>query len=187
MDSSNDKQQRKDRLIQTRVPQNLESTLKDEARKRRLSVSHLIRNVLEDTFDLVDNVVHEVDRVVSDSVGVAHTLRRDAQRLAATARGETEHRKPRQASEPAAAREPSDSSSQPQAVVVAATPAEQRGDIDVALEAVYAFQELVLNRPVPCARCEQPLGRGVRAYLGLVDAANVPRLWICHECIEALD
>ena len=60
MDSSNDRQ-RKDRLIQTRVPQNLESTLKDEARKRRLSVSHLIRNVLEDTFNLVDNVVVDLD------------------------------------------------------------------------------------------------------------------------------
>ena len=87
MDSTNDRQ-RKDRLIQTRVPQNLESTLKDEARKRRLSVSHLIRNVLEDTFNLVDNVVNEVDRVVADSVGMAQTLKRDAQRLAATARGQ---------------------------------------------------------------------------------------------------
>src|SRR5205085_11858464 len=84
--------QRKDRLIQTRVPQNLESTLKDEARKRRLSVSHLIRNVLEDTFNLVDNVVVDFDRVVTDSVEMANTLRRDAQRLAATARGETAHR-----------------------------------------------------------------------------------------------
>jgi hypothetical protein len=86
---------RKDRLIQTRVPQDLESTLKDEARKRRLSVSHLIRNVLEDTFSLVDNVVTEVDRVVTDSVEMAQTLRRDAQRLAATARGHTAHREQR--------------------------------------------------------------------------------------------
>jgi len=87
-----DDRPRKDRLIQTRVPQDLESTLKDEARKRRLSVSHLIRNVLEDTFSLVDNVVTEVDRVVTDSVEMAQTLKRDAQRLAATARGHTSHR-----------------------------------------------------------------------------------------------
>jgi hypothetical protein len=90
-----DDRPRKDRLIQTRVPQDLESTLKDEARKRRLSVSHLIRNVLEDTFSLVDNVVTEVDRVVTDSVEMAQTLKRDAQRLAATARGHTSHRDPR--------------------------------------------------------------------------------------------
>ena len=90
-----DDRPRKDRLIQTRVPQDLESTLKDEARKRRLSVSHLIRNVLEDTFSLVDNVVTEVDRVVTDSVEMAQTLKRDAQRLAATARGQTSHRDPR--------------------------------------------------------------------------------------------
>lgn len=84
--------QRKDRLIQTRVPQDLESTLKDEARKRRLSVSHLIRNVLEDTFNLVDNVVVEVDKVVNDSVEMAQTFKRDAVRLAQTVQGSTAHR-----------------------------------------------------------------------------------------------
>ena len=47
-------ERRKDRLIQTRVPRDLESTLKREARRRRLTVSHLIRNVLEDAFQLVD-------------------------------------------------------------------------------------------------------------------------------------
>src|SRR5688572_1235013 len=129
--------QRKDRLIQTRVPQNLESTLKDEARKRRLSVSHLIRNVLEDTFNLVDNVVVDFDRVVTDSVEMANTVRRDVQRLAATARGETAHREePRPGSEP------------PIEDVVAAVLEQIEGG---PLASVYAFQELVLNRPAECA------------------------------------
>jgi len=77
--------QRKDRLIQTRVPEDLESTLKQEAARRRQTVSHLIRSVLEDTFHLVDNVVSDLDRVVSGSVDLARNVRRNAQRIASAA------------------------------------------------------------------------------------------------------
>lgn len=71
---------RKDRLIQTRVPRDLEATLKEEARRRRLTVSHLIRNVLEDTFQLVDGVVSNVDQIVTDSVALARGIGREAKR-----------------------------------------------------------------------------------------------------------
>ena len=162
--------QRKDRLIQTRVPQNLESTLKDEARKRRLSVSHLIRNVLEDTFNLVDNVVVDFDRVVNDSVEMAATLKRDAQRLAATARGETAHREV-EVQEPPEEPPP---------------PSEPPPPEDGPLTQVYAFQELVLNRAAECARCEAVIQRGARGYLGLNEDNSQPRIWVCAECLEAL-
>ncbi len=79
---------RKDRLIQTRVPEDLESTLKEEAARRRLSMSHLIRSVLEDTFHLVDGVVSDLDRVVTDSVDLARNVRRNAQRLAGSGQSE---------------------------------------------------------------------------------------------------
>jgi hypothetical protein len=162
--------QRKDRLIQTRVPQNLESTLKDEARKRRLSVSHLIRNVLEDTFNLVDNVVVDFDRVVNDSVEMAATLKRDAQRLAATARGETAHREESRAGE---------------TVIEAPAPADTAAE-DGPLNQVYAFQELVLNRAAECARCEEIIQRGTRGYLGLTEDNEHPRIWVCADCLDAL-
>ena len=71
----------KDRVVQTRVPRDLEATLKEEARRRRLTVSHLIRNVLEDAFDLVDGVVADVDQIVSDSVTLAKTVRDSARRI----------------------------------------------------------------------------------------------------------
>ena len=203
MDNANEKP-RKDRLIQTRVPQNLENTLKDEARKRRLSVSHLIRNVLEDTFDLVDNVVHEVDRVVADSVGVANTLRRDAQRLAATARGETEHRKPRPGRDPAPQAD-AEGAAQPVQVDAEATEdpvqvnpeattqplpedaeATEATAVSDPFSTIYAFQDLVLNRPASCAGCGVALGRGERAYLGLGSPDGAPKVWACQECIEKL-
>ena len=179
--------QRKDRLIQTRVPQNLESTLKDEARRRRLSVSHLIRNVLEDTFNLVDNVVTEVDRVVTDSVEMAQTFKRDAARLAATARGETSHRT-------------SPSSMPPAEVVVETRDVDEDDEVldeepapppvteseDSPLKHVYGFQELVLNRQAECAKCACVIARGSRAYLGMNDRPDMPRVWVCQDCLETL-
>ena len=72
--------ERKDRLIQTRVADELESTLREEAKRRRVTVSQLIRNVLEDTFDLVDDVVAGTARL-------AQTVRRDALRIRESAQG----------------------------------------------------------------------------------------------------
>lgn len=192
MESSNDRQ-RKDRLIQTRVPQNLESTLKDEARKRRLSVSHLIRNVLEDTFNLVDNVVSEVDRVVADSVGMAQTLKRDAQRLAATARGRTVHREQATHMRDAADAESSlaqgasaSGNDMPATDPVARPTDSSATGLDLGVPAgVYGFQELVLNRAAECAACGVAVPRGARAFLGMADEPG-PRIWVCQECVDAL-
>jgi hypothetical protein len=77
---------RKDRLIQTRVPRDLEETLKQEAERQRTSVSQLIRNILEDAFQLVDGVVADVDQLVSDSVALARNVRRGARRIGSNAR-----------------------------------------------------------------------------------------------------
>lgn len=46
------KELRKDRLIQTRVDRRLQKVLIEQARSRRISVSNLVRNVLEDAFGL---------------------------------------------------------------------------------------------------------------------------------------
>ena len=76
----------KDRVVQTRVPRDLETTLKREARRRRLTVSHLIRNVLEDAFQLVDGVVANVDELVNDSVELVRRVGSDARRVAGAVR-----------------------------------------------------------------------------------------------------
>jgi hypothetical protein len=73
--------ERKDQLVQTRVPTELSETLREAAKQNRVTVSQLIRNVLEDTFDLVDNVVAE-------TVSLGQTVRRDALRIAESAKGQ---------------------------------------------------------------------------------------------------
>ena len=88
MTDSSSPSPRKDRLIQTRVPRDLESTLKKEARRQGLTVSQLIRNILGSAFDLVEDVVADVDQIVTDSVALAQQVSRGARRIAESARGE---------------------------------------------------------------------------------------------------
>ena len=152
--------ERKDRLIQTRVPEKLETTLKDEARRRRTTVSQIIRNLLEDTFSLVDGVVANVDQIVSDSVELAQKVRRDARRLGQTGRGAG-----RDADAPC--RDP-------------LLNAVER------LSQVEAWNEVVLNRSVPCSKCGAELPRGHKAYMGLSDDPAQGRAWLCAPAVETL-
>jgi hypothetical protein len=153
---------RKDRLIQTRVARDLESTLKREAERRRLSVSHLIRNILEDTFQLVDDVVANVDEIVSDSVELARRVGRDARRMAGAVR---------------------------EAVVendATHGGAETAAQSAASLEHVYAWNPVVMNRPATCASCASALVRGTHAFMGLSDETDAPRTWLCTKCREML-
>jgi hypothetical protein len=172
-DSTHRRPRRKDRLIQTRVARDLESTLKREARRRRLTVSHLIRNILEDTFDLVDDVVDSVDEIVSDSVELARRVGRDARRVAGAVRNAV-------GTEPLAARE---DDSDDDAWPVAPAAPEPAPD---PVEHVYAWNGVVANRPATCVRCGAAIERGAEAFVGLSDDASRPRTWLCPRCREAL-
>jgi hypothetical protein len=152
--------ERKDRLVQTRVPEKLETTLKDEARRRRTTVSQMIRNILEDTFSLVDGVVANVDQIVSDSVELAQKVGRDARRFGQMGQGAG-----RDADAPCRD---------------ALLDAEER------LSHVEAWNEVVLNRSVPCSKCGAELPRGRKAYMGLSDDPARRRAWLCAPAVEML-
>jgi hypothetical protein len=126
---------RKARLIQTRVDGQLEDTLREAAKQRRVSVSQLIRNVLEDTFHLVDNVV-------ADAGQLAAGVKRDAKRVADAARGRR--------------RDP--------------------------VEAIEAWQEVVVGKQTACERCLDLLERGDKALMGVGDDPNTPKVWLCTKC-----
>ena len=149
---------RKDRLIQTRVARELETTLKDEARRRRLTVSHLIRSILEDAFHLVDDVVADVDEIVGDSARLASRVRRNARRLVGAGRERSER----------------------------SAPAVRAGPPGDAFPDVYAFSELVLHRAAACDQCGRALARGERGFFGLSDRGGAPRACLCAPCVDAL-
>ncbi len=154
--------ERKDRVIQTRVPKDLENTLKDAAERKRMTVSHLIRNVLEDTFKLVDGIV-------ADSSALVENVARDARKLAASARGESLK----------------DDASAP-VTDGAAAAGQQEPAVGNPLDAVDAWQDVIVNRPGECAACGIALGRGKRAFRGISNQPGAPALWLCPACIEQL-
>jgi len=64
----------KARVLHTRIPESLEDAIKTKARRLRIPVSNLVRNVLEQAFTLVEDVV-------DDGLAIANTARRGAERV----------------------------------------------------------------------------------------------------------
>lgn len=158
----------KDRLIQTRVPERIESVLKEEAQKRRLTVSHLIRNILEDTFELVDNVVAGAGDIAKDSAVLAEQVAQDAGKIVATVRG--------------AARD---------AKKMVATVRGAAGDAGEGPRAskftdILAWNQVVANQSVECAGCGTSLPRGAVAHLGLSSDPRKAPAWLCPDCLSRL-
>jgi hypothetical protein len=71
-----DAEERKERVIHTRVPESLEAELRQRAQGLGISVSNLVRNVLGHTFGLVGDVV-------ADGHAIARAARGEAAKAAA--------------------------------------------------------------------------------------------------------
>lgn len=62
--------ERKERVLHARIPESLESELRERASRLGVSVSNLVRNVLQNAFGLVDDIVadaHDVARSARDA------------------------------------------------------------------------------------------------------------------------
>jgi hypothetical protein len=171
---SEDRPPRKDRLIQTRVPKQLETTLKEEARRRRLTVSHLIRNMLEESFQLVDGFVADVDQIVNDSAKLARNVSRGARRVVEAGRPE----------EVDAERPEESEDGGPGEIDTARAEPPERAEED--LSHVYAWNEVVLHQPVVCSVCATEIARGASGHAGLSDEPGKARAWLCSECVREL-
>ena len=132
-------------------------------------MSHLIRNLLEDSFNLVDNIVENVDDLVQDSIGLAEQLRRDAQRIGARAK---------EATSGAGKSAPPDA---PEA------DAAEAGETCSDLSDVLAWNEVTLNRAASCAGCQTELARGTTAHMGIGGTGDGPPPWLCGTCLGNLE
>ena len=70
-------EKKKEKVLHARISQDLEEQIRKEAGSLGVSVSNLVRNILSNTFDLVENIV-------TDSAGISRSARR---RSAPTAPG----------------------------------------------------------------------------------------------------
>ncbi len=173
MPARKDPSERKDRVVQTRVNQELDDALKAEAARRRLPVSQLIRHVLEDAVHLVGNVVDNVDAIAQDAIGLGRQASTDATRLARRA---ATHYGARGRAAPSAARAEDAAAPPP-----APDPEPDAEPTVPDFKDIYAWQSLHVNRNERCALGGETLERGDEAYLGLSDLAG-PRRWLCPDC-----
>jgi hypothetical protein len=61
--------ERKERVIHTRVPESLDDEIKRKARRLGVSVSNLVRNVLEHTVELVEDIVTDGAEIARSAGG----------------------------------------------------------------------------------------------------------------------
>lgn len=155
--------ERKERVLHTRVPESLEAHLRERAESLGISVSNLVRNVLGHAFGLVEGVV-------ADSHAIARAAR--GGRAGAghgTGDGDGDEDAPHEGDDGARPRgRPSD----------AATAAPPWDD-------VLGWQPIVLGKNAVCARCNDLLPRGRDAALGTAERSGA-RLVICAACLELL-
>ncbi len=145
--------ERKERVLHTRISEQLAEDIRAIADDLRVPVSNLVRNVLEEAFDAVErvsgDVSHLVDDVIEEAELASERYRRYRNRVRERARVRSEEAR-------TAAPSPAPVASS------APTPAS-----DDPLGRVVAWQPVVLAAPRRCARTGRELRPGERAYLGL--------------------
>jgi hypothetical protein len=148
---------RKERILHTRISEDLAEDLRRVAEDLRVPVSNLVRNVLEEAFSVVETVTDNVGDLIEEVMDEAEAVRD---------RIRTRQRRQRRAGRRAA-------EAGPQAE--AAEPAPARDD------EVIGWQRLVLARPQRCAQCGILLGRGDPAFAS-VTPKGVGATWRCEDC-----
>jgi hypothetical protein len=73
MTKDRDEREKNERVIHTRVPERLETELKDRAEALGVSVSNLVRNVLGNAFGLVEDILGDSAKVALSARGAVKT------------------------------------------------------------------------------------------------------------------
>jgi hypothetical protein len=134
--------ERKERVIHTRVPESLETELRQKAQDLGISVSNLVRNVLGHAFGLIGDVV-------VDGHAIARAARGDKPASGSAApTSQAEATAPRGA---AASPSPSPSPS---------------------IDDVLGWQPMILGKNAVCVRCNAMLPRGSDAATGIAETTG---------------
>ncbi|HBZ68571.1 MAG TPA: hypothetical protein DEP35_01970 [Deltaproteobacteria bacterium] len=200
---------RKERVLHTRISEQLAEDIRRVAEDLRVPVSNLVRNVLEETFSVVESVTDNLGTWLEDvatevgrgSPGARRhrwarprAREREGEEAAGGERDEAAWEKPWEEPSPASPKkDPEDGLGAPSSPArEGETPPERPADSGGApspggrpdFSQVLGWQPLVMNRPQSCADCERLLVRGDRAYLGLTQS-GVSGLVLCRACMDA--
>lgn len=171
---------RKERVLHTRVSEQLSEDIRRLAEDLRVPASNLVRNVLEEVFAVVEDVSDDVgeffEEVVEEAEGIGERIRKQ-QRAARKARRGRRSRTRARREESGEVTDIEDELRQDEAREGAREA--PRGPRPV--DDVLGWQPFVLNQRAECARCGNALDPGVNAFLGVrPDGATGPV--VCPVC-----
>ena len=176
---------RKERVLHTRISEQLSDDIRRLADDLRVPTSNLVRNVLEEVFTVVENVTDDVGELFEDVLEEADATR---DRIRRRRRGHARRRRhsPRQTSEKswadvAEAEIRHDEAKIRHDEAKEHEPAPRREPPE--FPDVIGWQPLVLNQAGNCADCERKLSRGTRAFVGLTEN-GLSRNKLCRDCIQ---
>ncbi len=135
---------RQQRVLHTRISDQLADDIRRVADELRVPVSNLVRNVLEEAFSVVETVTDNVGDLVEDVIEEAERAReRIRSRRPRRRRGRAEE-------------------------------AEARSDAPPAHPEVIGWQPLIFNQPRSCSDCGEPIAVGQRGFAGLTATGLSP-------------
>ena len=186
--------QRKERVLHTRVSEQLSEDIRRAADDLRVPVSNLVRNVLEEAFGAVEQLSDEVggflEEVLGESQGARDDLRRLRRRVKSLARRQRRRFRRRSwyeddddAERAAAPAEPADRletlerEEPPQPPRPPAAPEPSFPD-------VIGWQPLLANAAASCAACARRLEPGERIFAGATER-GLSRTLLCGACMRS--
>ena len=195
---------RKERVLHTRISEQLSNDIRNFAADLRVPASNLVRNVLEEVFTVVDGVSGEIgdlfDDLIEEAEGVRERVREQATssmrrrhrgmgRRRSRSRGEDHagHGIDRKSDVEAelqrdeAAEQVGRTSANRPRTPDDAHPAEARSPAAELFPDILGWQPLVLNRDFECGRCKRNLAAGDSAFLGLGEK-GLTQTALCGRC-----
>lgn len=158
-------ERKKEKVLNLRIESDLEEKIKMEAERLSVPVSTLVRNILDNTFKLVDGVTENVGNLVDDVVENAGMI---GKRFRSAVRDCMEE--PAGDKAPEKAEGPKDETQEP-----------ARPSIDD----VLMWREVTLGKPAACAACDVSIARGHKAHAGEHEKTK-STLILCDNCLDKL-
>lgn len=156
------RRRRKEHVLHTRISDDLADDIRRVADDLRVPVSNLVRNVLEETFSVVESVTDNVGELLEEVIDEAEAARERIRRRQRRRRPAEDARE----APSGAAGEDEDA------------PRDPLGD-------VLGWQPVVLHRPRRCDACGTPQPAGARAHLGVTERGVGPAT-LCEACLAGL-
>jgi len=181
MDERRQQRARKERVLHTRISEQLSEDIRQLAEDLRVPTSNLVRNVLEEVFTAVENVTDDVGGLFEEVLEEADAAR---DRVRRRYRGSARRRQRRSSQAPG--RSWSDVAEEEIRDDEAGEERESAAREHPAppdFPDVIGWQPLVLNQSGACADCSRSLRRGTRVFVGVTEN-GLSRHVLCRECLE---